>query len=200
MSTTNPGSPARQAAESPGTGRGRGIGAAIVGFFAVSWFAWGSAEPTATAVTAVIRIGTVVGLLVIVLGVLLAVRSPAGSSVMADPVARRRYGIIVGGEFALIGLGSAVLGAVGWAEWIPVAVCLGVGLHFFPLAPVLRDRGLIVLGVLLILVAAGALLVGLTTGVAPGTVTGVGAGVCLLIWAVSALLDRSLYPGDSRSA
>jgi hypothetical protein len=169
----------------------------IVGFFAVSWFAWGSAEPTPAAVTALIRVGTAVGLLVVVFGAVLAIRSPVGSSVMADPVARRRYGIIVGGEFALIGLGSAVLGAVGWAEWIPVAVCLGVGLHFFPLSPVLGDPGLLVLGVLLLLVAASALVVGLSTGVAAGTVTGIGAGFCLLLWAVSALLDRSLYPGSS---
>jgi hypothetical protein len=172
----------------------------IVGFFAVSWFAWGSAEPTPAAVTALIRVGTAVGLLVVVFGAVLAVRSPVGSSVMADPVASRRYGIIVGLEFGLIGLGSAVLGAVGWAEWIPVAVCLGVGLHFFPLSPVLRDPGLIVLGVLLVLVAATALVLGLTTGVAAGTVTGVGAGVCLLLWAVLALLDRSLYPVSRASA
>lgn len=182
-----------------GTGRGRGIGAAIVGFFAIAWFAWGSAEPTPAALTALIRIGTAVGLLVIGLGILLAVRSPAGSSLMADPVARRRYGTIVGAEFVLLGIGAAVLGAAGLAPWIPVWVCLGVGVHFFPLAPVVADRGLVVLGVLLVGVSALALVVGLATDVSPGTVTGLGAGVCLLVWAVSALLDRSLHPGERRS-
>jgi hypothetical protein len=197
MSTSNPDASRESDSGAAETGRGRGIGAAIVGFFAISWFAWGSAEPTSTALTALIRIGTAVGLLVICLGVTLAVRSPAGSSLMADPVARRRYGIIVGSEFALLGLGSAVMGVLGLAEWIPVWICFGVGVHFFPLAPVIADRGAVVLGALLIAVSGVALVVGLTTDVAPATVAGLGAGVCLLIWAVSALLDRSLYPGRS---
>ena len=44
---------------------------------------------------------------------------PAGRlRVMADPVARRRYSLIVGLEFGLLGAGAAVLGSEGvrWAQ------------------------------------------------------------------------------------
>jgi hypothetical protein len=44
------------------------------------------------------------------------------------------------------------------------------------------------LGALLIAVAAAALVTGLTTAVAPSTVTGVGAGLCLLAFGFATLL------------
>jgi hypothetical protein len=43
----------------------------------------------------------------------------------------------VGLEFGLLGVGAAVLGAAGQARWIPVWICAGVGVHFFPLASTL---------------------------------------------------------------
>jgi hypothetical protein len=178
-----------------GHGQGQGIGAAIVGFFAVCWFAWGSSEPTPPLITALVRIGTVAGLVIIVLGVRRARSSPPGTSLMADPNARRRYAIIVIGEFVLIGIGSALLGANGGARWIPVWVCLGVGVHFFPLAPVVGDRRLVLLGVALIGVAALALALGLTADTRPATVTGLGAGLCLLVWAGWALRAEATGPG-----
>jgi hypothetical protein len=79
---------------------------------------------------------------------------------MADPVARRRYGLIVGLEFGLLGAGAAVLGAIGQSRWIAVWICFGVGVHFFPLASTLANRSLRLLGVLLVAVAAAALTAG----------------------------------------
>jgi hypothetical protein len=76
---------------------------------------------------------------------------------MADPVVRRRYSIVVGLEFGLLGAGAAVLGATGQDRWIPAWICAGVGVHFFPLASTLANRSLRLLGVLLIAVAAAAL-------------------------------------------
>ena len=61
---------------------------------------------------------------------------------MADPEARRRYSIIVGLEFGLLGAGAAVLGATGQYRWTPVWICAGVGVHFFPLATTLDNRSL----------------------------------------------------------
>jgi hypothetical protein len=106
----------------------------------------------------------------------------------SDPAVRRRYGIIVGLEFGLLGAGAAVLGATGLYQWIPVWVCFGVGAHFFPLAPTLQNPTLRPLGGLLIAVAAAALVAGLASAVAPSTVTGAGAGLCLLAFGAATLL------------
>jgi hypothetical protein len=62
-----------------------------------------------------------------------------------------------------------------------------VGVHFFPLAPVLADRGLYALGVATVVVAGSALATGLLSNVDPATVTGIGAGVLLLGYSVLAL-------------
>jgi len=72
-----------------------------------------------------------------------------------------------------------------------VWICAGVGLHFFPLASTLANRSLRLLGVLLIAVAAAALAAGLASGTAPSTVTGAGAGLCLLAFGLATLLTGS---------
>ena len=125
--------------------------------------------------TLVLQIGIGLGILVAIAGIVLAVRSPAQSTPMRDRAVRRRYGIVVGLEFALLGVGAAVLAISGLAEWIPVLICAGVGIHFIPLSRVLGDRSLVILGVLISAVALAALITGLTSAVAPGTVTGAGA-------------------------
>jgi hypothetical protein len=81
-----------------------------------------------------------------------------------------------------------VLGATGHYQWIPVLICFGVGVHFFPLASTLQNPTLRPLGALLAAVAAAALVVGLASAVAPSTVTGLGAGLCLLAFGLATLL------------
>ena len=98
-------------------------------------------------------------------------------------------------EFAAAGLGAAVLVAANWSEYVPVLVCLVVGLHFFPLAPLLRDPLLRPLGAALCLVAVAGLVTGLASAVSAGLVVGVGAGVLLLAYAVQALI-RGYRPAD----
>jgi hypothetical protein len=82
---------------------------------------------------------------------------------------------------------AAALGIVGQADYIPVWVCAVVGVHLVPLAPLLRDRRLVVLGVLVTMVALAALVAGLTQTATPSTVTGVGAGLLLLGFATAEL-------------
>ena len=81
-----------------------------------------------------------------------------------------------------------MLGATGQQQWIPVWICAGVGVHFFPLASTLANGSLRLLGVLLMAVAAAALATGLASGTAPSTVTGAGAGSCLLAFGLATLL------------
>lgn len=182
----------RQVAQS---GRARGIAAAIEGYFAAAWFGWAMAAVAPQLLTQLLQIGIGLGILAAIAGIVLAVRSPAESTPMRDRAVRRRYGIVVGLEFALLGAGATVLAITGLAKWIPVWICAGVGVHFIPLSRVLGDQFLIILGVLITAVALAALVIGLTSAVAPGTITGAGAGLCLLITAAITLIARRFYTG-----
>ena len=109
---------------------------AVEGFFAFVWFGWGQASAPSWLVVP-LAVGTGLAVLLAVAGVVVTRRSAGRLRVMADPRARRRYGIIVGLEFGLLGAGAAVLGATGQYRWTPVLICAGVGAHFFPLASTL---------------------------------------------------------------
>ena len=128
------------------------------------------------------------------MGAIRAFHRPSGEGALHDRAAGRRYGILVGIEFALIGLGAGVLGATGHDAYIPVWTCAVVGLHFFPLARVLGDPPLRWLGAAVTAVAVAALLAGAFTGVPPVSVTGVGAGVALLAYATLALAGPRRQP------
>jgi hypothetical protein len=174
-------------ASNPGLSRrDRGITALIEGFFAAAWFGWGhAAAPSGLEIW--LNIGGALALLVAVTGAVIGFRSPASTAALHDRRAARRYGIVVGVEFGLVGVGAGVLGGLGHAELIPVWVCAVVAVHFFPLAPILRDRQLVSLGALMCVVAVTAVVVALTTDIAASTVTGVGAGGLLLVFGALAL-------------
>ena len=168
-------------------GRDRGVTVVVEGFFAFVWFGWGlAAAPFWLAV--VLIAGGAASLVLGVAGAVLADRSPGPLPAISDPAVRRRYGITVGLEFGLIGAGAAILGVTGNYLWVPVLVCFGVGVHFFPLATVLDNPTLRPLGGLLIAVSAAALITGLATAVAPSTVTGPGAGLSLFGFGLATLL------------
>jgi len=171
------------------TGRARGVTAVVEGFFAFVWFGWGQAAAPSWLVVP-FAVGTGLGALVAVVGVVVAARSTDRLAAASDPAVRRRYGITVGVEFGLLGVGAAVLGLTGLVRWIPVWVCVVVGLHFFPLSRVLVNPSLRPLGALITAAAAAALVVGLASTIAPSTITGPGAGLCLLTFGAATLLSR----------
>lgn len=175
--------------------RTRGITAVIEGFFAFMWFGWGSADAPSWLAGPLIAGQVVAGLLVLA-GVVTAIRSTGERTPMADPLVRRRYNIVVAAEFGILFAGSALMGAVGLGDWIPVWICAGVGIHFLPLARLFDDLRLVPLGVAVTAVAAAALVVGLATDVAPSTVTGLGAGVLLVAAGIAAL--AGIRRGDER--
>ena len=168
-------------------GRSRGVTVAVDGFFAFVWFGWGQAAAPSWLVIP-LAVGTALGALLAATGVVVTKRSTGPLPAASDLAVRRRYSIIVGLEFGLLGVGAAVLGATGHYQWIPVWICFGVGVHFFPLASTLQNPTLRPLGALLVAVAAVALVAGLATAVAPSTVTGAGAGLCLLASGLATLL------------
>jgi hypothetical protein len=170
--------------------RSRGVVAAIEGVFGFMWFGWGQADaPTWLRVP--LWVGSGLGVLVVVAGIVLAARSTGQRTAMSDPAVRRRYNVIVGTEFAIITVGAVLLGRAGYGQWVTVWVCAVVGLHFLPLARVFAGLHLASLGVLVTVVAAAALVTGLGSAVVPTTVTGPGTGVCLLVAAIATLAGRT---------
>ena len=178
--------------------RDRGITALVEGFFANAWFGWGHAAASAT-LSIWLDIASAVAVLVAIIGAVVGFRSPKSSGAINDRAAGIRMGIITGVEFGAVGIGAALLGILGQADYIPAWICAVVGIHFFALITLLRDWMLIPLGALMCAVAVAATVVGVTTGVAPSTITGVGAGCLLLVFAVFALAGVRAHhaPGAS---
>jgi hypothetical protein len=139
-------------------------------------------------------VGSVAALLTAVTGAVVAARARDAAPASRDRASDRRYLLIVGVEFAAAGLGALVLALAEWSEFIPALVSALVGLHFLPLAAVLRDPLLRPLGVAVCLVALAGLVVGLVSSVAVGQVVGAGTGLLLLGYAVMAVLRPWVSP------
>ena len=170
----------------PRSRRDLGLTALIEGFFGFVWFGWGQAN-AGPGLRVGLAVAGVAAALVALAGGIQAFGGPASTGILDDRQARRRYGVTVGVEFALAGVGAAVLAAAGQGDFIPVWVCAVVGVHFFALARLLEDPLLVPLGASVTAVALVALVAGLATGVVPSTVTGVGAGTLLTGFALAAL-------------
>lgn len=164
-----------------------GFTALILGAFAFMWFGWGQAGAS-KALGALLLVGSGVAFAIAAAGGVETFRNRHTPSAFSDEPTRRRYGAVVGIESAAAFVGAAILGGVGAGAYIPVWICAVTGLHFFPLSRVLKSPPVRALGVAVTAVAAGALLVGLVTNVAPGNVTGAGAGVALIAFSALSLL------------
>ncbi len=163
--------------------------ALILGFFASAWFGWAQEAPPAGWVTW-LHIGSFAGLAIAVVGGILAWRHWSDGSVLGEPGAMRRYGIIVGIEFAACLLGALALGLSGHSRYIAVWVAFVVGVHFLPIAPVLANNLLIPLGVVMVIGAAVGLIVGLRANLMPSAITGVICGSALIVAAVVPLASN----------
>ncbi|MEW2377417.1 hypothetical protein AB0883_15130 [Micromonospora sp. NPDC047812] len=163
--------------------RQAGLAALYLGVFATIWFSVPAAEQP---LRALLVVASGAALVTAVIGAVVVARSRG--AVAHDRAADRRYLLIVLAEFAAAGLGAVVLALVGRSEFIPVLVCAVVGLHFFPLVPVLRDPLLRPLGAAMCVVALAGLVTALATAASAGLVVGTGAGLLLLGYAVLALL------------
>ncbi|MEO8828887.1 hypothetical protein [Lapillicoccus sp.] len=163
--------------------------AAVEGFFAFVWFGWGQEGPP-PGVPSVLGAGAVLAVLVVVGGVLAARRARNQPSPVDGAAAGKRFGIVVGVEFALVGLGAAILGFTSHPEFIAAWTCLVVGVHFLPLARLFVGIGMAPLAGAVSVVGVAAFVVGATTTVLPSTVAGLGAGACLLGHSASMLLAR----------
>lgn len=176
------------------TRRDSGLTVLILGLFSAAWSSW---TPEASGALAVaLRITSVAAVVVAIVGGLRAVAAPSSGGVLGDSPTSRRYGRLVGVEVSVGGAGTVVLVAVGAAAFVPVWICAVVGVHFFPLAAVLRAPLMRWLGAATTTVAIAGLIVGVATGVAPSTVTGTGVGALLLGYSILVLVgaDHRLAP------
>lgn len=107
---------------------------------------------------------------------------------MSDSAAGHRFGKVVGITYAVIGVGVVALAAMGLATYIPPWVALVIGVHFLALEPVLQDRTLVPLAVVVMFISAAGFIVGLFSEVLPSAITGAGTGVALLAAAIHGLL------------
>ncbi len=165
--------------------------ATIEAFFAFAWFGWGQAAPTAV-VSVILAAGAAMAVLVAATAGATARRLRAAPSPLG-PAAAGRYGVIVGVEFAVAGGGAAAFGATGHADLIPAWICLVVGIHFLPLDRIFPGAGMKVPAAALSVVGVAAFAAA-GGGVSPSTVTGLGAGACLLAHATSMLLAARRDP------
>jgi hypothetical protein len=166
--------------------RDAGLTALFLGFFASAWFGWAQADPQ-PALAPWLNGSSFLAVLVAVAGAVVGFRAPASTSALRAPGAMRRYGIIVGIEFGLAGLGAVGLGLAGATLFIPVWIGAVVGIHFLPLAGVLRDDWLVPLGIAMCVVAVSGLIAGLVSATPASTVVGIGSGLLLLVAAIGSL-------------
>jgi len=161
--------------------------AAVLGFFSAAWFGWAQDRPPASWKVRLV-VGSVAGMALAVAGGLLAWRNWDTGSVLGDDASMRTYLIIVGIEFGVAALGVLVLFATRRAEFMPPWICLVVGVHFVPMAPVLENAALYVLGALLTAVALAAIPLARRRDVAVSASTGAGAGTVLVLFAAGTAL------------
>ncbi|MEV6520426.1 hypothetical protein AB0M43_00620 [Longispora sp. NPDC051575] len=152
--------------------------AAVLGFFASSWFGWAQERPP-TRWKAPLTAGSVASLLVAAVGAVVAWRNWSTGSALGEPGAMRQYGIIVGVEFGIAALGAAGIALWGRQRYLAPWICLVVGVHFWPMAPVLRSPSLYALGALLTVVALASVPVSRVSGLTQSAVTGAAAGTVL---------------------
>lgn len=161
--------------------------ALIFGFFASAWFGWAQERPPVSW-RRPLTLAAVLSVAVSVAGAVLAWSTWSDGSALDEPGAMRRYGIIVGIEFAAAAIGAAVLGLRRRQDLIAPWICFVVGVHFIPLAGPLQSPLLFPLAVAMVLVAWAAVPLARRRDLAPSAVTGVGAGASLLVCATAALI------------
>lgn len=162
--------------------------AAVFGFFAMAWFGWAQEHPPRSWKKWLIA-GSVLAPMTLVAAGLLAWRDWNTGTAFEGDDTGQTFGIIVGVEFGLAGIGAAVLARRGRRELIPVWIALVVGVHFLPLAPLLHYPLLYLVGSLVIIVALAAVPIARRRSVPLSAVNGLGVGATLLVAAIFSLAD-----------
>ena len=160
--------------------------AAIFGFFSAGWYGWAQEEPP-PGWRKPLTVGSVIGILVAIAGGIVAGQNwSTGTAFDADtsPI----FGIIVGLEVILAGGGALLLSRRGRQELVAPWVALVVGVHFFPMAPLLGYPLFYVVAALITLAALVSVPVARSRDITVSAVTGVMCGSILLAAGLFSLL------------
>lgn len=161
--------------------------AAILGFFSLSWFGWAQEKPRESW-RKYLAIASGISLIVCLTGVYLSIQNWDAPSALSETDAYQTYLITVYVEFFLAGAGAAFLLLRKLGNYVAPWVAFIVGVHFIGLVPVFQDRSLYVLAAFLISDAIASLSISRKLNVANSAITGIGAGISLLIFAVIGLI------------
>lgn len=179
--------------------RGGAVGTGVLAYFALAWTGWGMSTGVPTAVELpVIAAAAVCSVAILIAAVRRYRRAgalPAGGQPAHGARINRRFGSIVAAEFIGLAVIARVLVVTGTSQLIPAMVCLGVGIHFFPLARLfhapLYDRT----GAALCLIALTAAVVTPLSGHAPLWTMVPGFGAAITLYVTCALLIRGNITG-----
>lgn len=171
--------------------RDAAMSALILGFFASSWFRWAQERPP-NGWRRPLAVAAVTSVVVAASGGLLAWQSWSAGSALSGDGAMRAYGVMVGVEFALAAVGAVLLVWRGQSRYLAPFICFVVGVHFWPMAPLLEEPGLYLLGGVLVAVAAGAVLLSRRTSILSSALTGAGAGTVLFLFALRGAISAVL--------
>ncbi|MET9022460.1 hypothetical protein ABZV93_21020 [Actinopolymorpha sp. NPDC004070] len=179
--------------------RGRAVGIVAMSAFALVWTAWGPSTGVPPAIQNAGRIVSALCFLGLAGWAVLAFRRSASLRPGRDDYQSQRvgrtFGIVVGAEFLGLFVVSAILGRTGHPEVIAPVVCLGVGIHFFPLRRLFGVRLYDATGLAMCAIAvATAIAAPLSGNTALWTLLP-GVGAAITLYATAALLLR---PSDLR--
>lgn len=167
--------------------RDAAITAVIFGFFASGWFGWAQEAPPA-GWSGRLTAGSILALAVAIGGGVLAWQHWSDGTIFG-PAAGRNFGIVVGIEFGVAGLGALLLALRKHRDLIPAWVAFVVGVHLFPVAAILQYSMLYVAAGLVTVVSLIAVPITRSRRCAVSFVTGLGAGLVLLTASLYSLVN-----------
>ena len=184
---------------SAGSARDLAASALILSIATLLWFGWAQAQPPA-GWSVPLTVGSVAGVAVAVAAGLTARRLRTGGLAMNDARVRRTYWRVVAVEGTLCAAGAVGLGVSGQSAYIASWILLVVGAHFVPLGRLFAIGSLVAAGLVLVVVAVAAAVIGTVSAVAPSFVAGAGGGAVCLVGAVACLYPAGRQRDSARSA
>jgi uncharacterized membrane protein YczE len=161
--------------------------AVVFGFFSSCWFGWAQEQPPRRWRTP-LTIAAAVALLTAAGGAWLTWQHWSDGTTF-DPGSGMAFGVVVAVEVLVAGLGSWLLVARRRADLVSAWIALVVGVHLYPLAPLLHYPLLYVVATVVIVVALSSPYVARSRGYAVSAVTGAATGAVLLVAALFSLVS-----------
>ena len=147
--------------------------------FASSWFGWAQEAPPRR-LRPVLITGSVLSLVTLAGAVILTILHWSDGTVF-DADTSPTFGIVVGIEFAIAGLGAFLLARRGRKDLMSAWIAFVVGVHLFPVAVLLDYAFLHVVAALVTVVSVAAVPLARRRGIAVSAAVGLGTGVVLLL-------------------